>query len=104
MSADMFNAPTARVALLLCIATLACAPPRPPAPPRSRPGSAVVPARADTYRRVIVHVGRSPSAIQRVNGALTVRRPLVPLDSTLAVRILDQRGGHLRGARVEWSV
>jgi hypothetical protein len=62
----------------------------------------VVASAPDTVRQVVVRVLRRPSAIQRVNGVLVVHRALVPLDSVLAVRILDQRGASLRGVRVSW--
>jgi hypothetical protein len=58
----------------------------------------------DTVVRRVVRVHRKASAIQRVTGALSAFRALEPLDSVLAVRVLDQRGAEMRGVRVSWSL
>ncbi len=57
-----------------------------------------------TVVRRVVRVRRVPSAMQRVSGIVDAGRALVPLDSLLVVRVLDQRGGALPGARVRWSL
>src|SRR5436190_1485578 len=94
MSADMFNAPTARAALLFCIATLACEPPRPPAPPRSRPDSAVA------------SVGRIDFAIAVPAAAVRVEPAGLTLWSgdsgDVDVRLRDSTGASLPGGAMRW--
>lgn len=63
-----------------------------------------VAVRPDTLARRVVPVPRRPAAMQRVTGAVEARRALVPLDSPLAIRVLDGRGAALAGVRVEWSL
>ena len=42
--------------------------------------------------------------MQRVTGVIAARHALEPLDSVLAVRVLDSRGAELPGVPVEWSL
>ena len=51
-----------------------------------------------------MRVTREASAIQRVIGVVAARRANQPLDSTLVVRVLDNRGGALAGATVHWRL
>jgi len=60
-------------------------------------------AAADTVVRRVGRVTRRASAIQRVTGVIRATRALQPLDSILVVRVFDQRGEELRGARVRWT-
>jgi hypothetical protein len=59
---------------------------------------------SDTIVRRIVRVRRLPSAMQRVTGELNVAHALRPLDSTLAIRVMDQRGRELSNVRVSWTL
>jgi hypothetical protein len=65
---------------------------------------AALPVAPDTIVRRVGVLYRAPSAIQRVTGALIVLNALKPLDTVLAVRVLDQRGRELPGARVSWTL
>ena len=42
--------------------------------------------------------------MQRATGVMQASRALQPLDSTLAIRVLDQRGEEMRGIAVRWTV
>jgi hypothetical protein len=59
---------------------------------------------SDTVVRRVARVTRSASAIQRVTGAIDAALASRPLDSTLAVRVMDQRGRDLAGVSVSWTV
>lgn len=58
----------------------------------------------DTVVRRVARVTRKASMMQRVTGAVSATHALVPLDSTLAVRVLDDRGDAMSGVRVRWSL
>jgi hypothetical protein len=58
---------------------------------------------ADTIVRRVMRVTRRPWMIQRATGVVRARRALEPLDSVLALRVLDQRGAELAGVRVRWT-
>jgi hypothetical protein len=69
----------------------------------ARADTAARPA-SDTVVRRVIRVYRRASAIQRVTGEVSALRAFVPLDSLLAVRVLDQRGAEMGGVRVAWSL
>lgn len=71
---------------------------------RPAPATPSMSARADTVVRRVARVSRRASAIQRVTGVIRPSRALQPLDSTLIVRVYDQRGEELRGVRVRWTM
>jgi hypothetical protein len=91
------------VAMVLVIAAGACDVRGRPSPDAASSASAAAAPPDTIVRRVIRRVG-SPSAIQRVTGVITARRAAAPLDSVLAVRILDVRGDELPGAQVDWRL
>lgn len=56
----------------------------------------------DTVVKRVTRVVRDAAAVQRATGLVSARRADEALDSTLAIRVLDNRGGELAGARVRW--
>jgi hypothetical protein len=61
-------------------------------------------ATQDTIVRRVVRVHRQASALQRVTGRTVALLAREPLDSVLAVRVLDQRGAELGNVPVSWSL
>jgi hypothetical protein len=61
-------------------------------------------APADTVVRRVIRVHRQASALQRVTGKTTALLALQPLDSVLAVRVMDQRGVEMADVPVSWSL
>lgn len=72
--------------------------------PHRQPVAETLATRPDTVVRRVVRVPRRPAAMQRVTGVVDARRALVPLDSPLAIRVLDGRGAALPGVRAQWSL
>lgn len=89
-------------AVLAALAPLACDVFAERVPRRHTP--AVVSSSADTIVRQVVRVRPRASAMQRVTGHVRPRQAFQPLDSTLAIRVLDQRGGEMRGVPVRWRL
>ncbi|MGH7678847.1 MAG: hypothetical protein ACRENU_10300, partial [Gemmatimonadaceae bacterium] len=84
---------------LLAGALLGCNEPS----PRTAAGDSGSPA-SDTVVRRVARFVREPSAIQRVTGALLPLYAERPLDSLLAVRVMDARGRELGGVPVTWAL
>src|SRR6185503_61037 len=61
-------------------------------------------APADTVVRRVYRVTPRASSMQRITGALVASRAGVPLDSILALRVLDQRGEEMPGVPVHWTL
>ncbi|HYC49894.1 MAG TPA: hypothetical protein VEB19_02175 [Gemmatimonadaceae bacterium] len=61
-------------------------------------------AEADTVVRLVKRYVTQPAAVQRVSGAFTAKVALRSLDSTLAIRVLDNRGGEVVGVPVRWTL
>lgn len=61
-------------------------------------------ATQDTIVRRVLRVHRQPSALQRVTGRTVALLARQPLDSVLAVRVMDQRGAELGNVPVSWSL
>lgn len=59
---------------------------------------------SDTVVRRVLRVLRRPAMIGRVTQDIHVMRALVPLDTTLIVRVYDQRGVELSGVPVRWTL
>ena len=59
---------------------------------------------ADTVVRLVRRYVAQPAALQRVSGQATTRVALRPLDSLLAVRVLDSRGAELDSVAVTWTM
>jgi hypothetical protein len=72
--------------------------------PADARADAAAPVAQDTIVRRVGVLYRAPSAIQRVTGPVTALHALRPLDSALAVRVMDQRGRELSGVRVSWTL
>lgn len=89
-----------QVTLLAAAALVSC--------DRQRTGDAFAdtarPGVPDTLVRRVVRVNREASAMQRVTGVLGAVRALRPLDSALAVRVMDARGRELSGVPVSWTL
>ena len=61
-------------------------------------------AAPDTFVRRVVRVPRVASAIQRITTDVHALQALVPMDSLLAIRVLDHRGAAMSGVAVQWSL
>ena len=58
----------------------------------------------DTVVRRVIRVIRHASAMQRVTGELNTKHALRPLDSALAIRVMDNRGAEMANVRVAWTL
>jgi hypothetical protein len=58
----------------------------------------------DTVARLVRRYVAQPAALQRVSGQATTHVALRPLDSLLAVRVLDSRGAELDSVAVTWTM
>lgn len=67
-------------------------------------GDSAKPVAPATVVQRVGNITRYASAMQRVTGALDTRRALHPLDSTLAILVMDQRGAEMANVRVAWTL
>jgi hypothetical protein len=91
--------------VLAVVVTLTLACDRPPVPvARAEDTGRAAAVQPDTVVRRVVRVYRRPSAMQRVTKAVYARRAHEALDSTLVIRVLDQRGLELPAVAVRWTL